>query len=230
MRVAIIPARGGSKRIPRKNIRDFDGRPVIAHSIEAARVCELFDRVIVSTDDREIGEVARNHGAETPFVRPEQLADDHAGTTEVVAHAVRWLQENDERPVDAVCCIYPTAPLIRADDIRAAYDLIASGEWLFVFPATGFAAPVYRSFLLQSDGGVRMLWPENFGARSQDLEEPLHDAGQFYWGTPDAWLSGRPIFAEHSTIVRIPRWLAQDIDTEEDWRHAELIAKAMRAP
>jgi pseudaminic acid cytidylyltransferase len=223
VRVAVIPARGGSKRIPRKNIRPFAGRPMIAHSIEAASQSGLFDRILVSTDDDEIADVARACGAEAPFRRPADISDDRSGTTEVVAHAVQWLQQQGAAP-QAVCCIYATAPFLQQDDLKAGLELLDSGGWQYVFAATNFAAPVQRAFQRDGRGGLTMLFPEHFATRSQDLPEALHDAGQFYWGLPGAWLKRLRVFDAHSSVVLLPRWRVQDIDTEEDWIRAEWLA------
>jgi N-acylneuraminate cytidylyltransferase len=223
VKVAVIPARGGSKRIPRKNIRPFAGKPMIAHAIGEALESGLFDRVIVSTDDVEIAAVARQSGAEVPFMRPASISDDHAGTGAVIAHAVNFLTEQGTA-LAAVCCIYPTAPFIRAEDLRAALALFESRELDYVFAATTFAYPIFRSFLESEHGGVRMVFPDRYETRSQDLPEALHDAGQFYWGRPSAWLEQRKVFDKASAVVRIPRWRVQDIDTEEDWARAESIA------
>jgi len=223
MNVAIIPARGGSKRIPRKNIRNFCGKPMIAWSIAAARESGLFEHIIVSTDDREIAEVARTHGAEVPFLRPDRLADDHAGTTEVIAHATNWLLEQ-QMPIEAVCCLYATAPFVRAKDMRDGLEILTGGAWAYTFTATEYASPIFRSFRLDPQGGgVEMFFPGHFTARSQDLPVALHDAGQFYWGRPDSWLARKRLFDRHSCPIVIPRWRVQDIDTEDDWRRAELL-------
>lgn len=226
MNVAVIPARGGSKRIPRKNVKDFCGRPVIAYSIDAARHSGLFERIIVSTEDEEIASVARQHGAEVPFARPDALADDHAGTLEVMAHAVAQLKSDGVNPT-AICCIYATAPFVRGEDMAAGLTLLESGNWKFVFSAGRFASPVFRAFKRTVTGGVEMFFPEHFRTRSQDLPEALHDAGQFYWGRPDAWLEGASIFDIRSTVVMIPDWLVHDIDTEDDWTRAEIVWKAL---
>ena len=227
MKVAVIPARGGSKRIPRKNIRPFDGKPMIAHSIECALRSGLFDRVVVSTEDDEIADVARKFRAEVPFRRPPELSDDHAATTEVIAHAVRWLQ-NDGTDVTAACCIYGTSPFIREADLAAALAKLEEGDWQFVFSATTFAFPIFRSFRMNAEEGVEMFYPEHFKTRSQDLPEALHDAGQFYWGRPGAWLNNVRIFDAQSTVVTIPRWRVQDIDTLEDWERAEVMVRVLR--
>jgi len=218
--VAIIPARGGSKRIPRKNIRSFAGKPIIGYSIAAARESGLFERVIVSTDDAEISAVAREHGAEVPFVRPAELSDDHTGTNEVAAHALSWLAERGE-VYQFACCIYATAPFLRAEDLRRGYDALVSGDKQFAFSATSFGFPIQRAIRIAD--GVKPFFPEWIDSRSQDLEPAYHDAGQFYWGRAQAFLSGLPVFAPHSAAVLLPRHRVQDIDTEEDWTRAELL-------
>jgi pseudaminic acid cytidylyltransferase len=227
VKLAVIPARGGSKRIPRKNVRPFAGKPMIAHSIECAVGSGLFDRVVVSTDDDEIGAVARDFGAEVPFRRPPELSDDRAGTTEVIAHAVDRMQK-DGAALSAVCCIYATAPFIRASDLATGLKTLEGGDWDYVFSATTFAFPIFRSFQLNEDGGVKMFYPEHFKTRSQDLPEALHDAGQFYWGRPKAWLGQERIFDRKSAVVTIPRWRVQDIDTPEDWERAQVMWRVLQ--
>lgn len=226
MKIALIPARGGSKRIPGKNIRAFAGKPMIAHPIGRAISSGLFDRVVVSTDDPAIASVARAHGADVPFLRPAQLADDFADTGAVMRHAVQALQAQQ---AEAVCCIYATAPFLDADDLCLGWEFLRDGPWDYVFAATAFPAPVQRGFLQEAGGGLEMLFPEQFLTRSQDLPEVLHDAGQFYWGRPHAWLDGKRIFGKDSTVVRLPRWRVQDIDSEDDWRRAEAMAVAFAA-
>jgi pseudaminic acid cytidylyltransferase len=223
MNIAIIPARGGSKRIPRKNIKTFCAKPMIAWSIEAAKSSGLFEYVIVSTDDAEISEVARQLGAEVPFVRPEALSNDHAGTIPVIAHATQWAL-NQGFDVSAVCCIYATAPFLKVDDLKRGVEALESGDWDYAFTVTDFAAPIFRAFKQTEEGGIEMFYPEHFGTRSQDLPTALHDAGQFYWGRPGAWLEGRSIFDRRSNPLIIPRWRVQDIDTLEDWERAEILA------
>ncbi|HVY06740.1 MAG TPA: pseudaminic acid cytidylyltransferase [Burkholderiales bacterium] len=227
MRVAVIPARGGSKRIPRKNIRSFCGKPMIAWSLEVAGNSGLFDRIVVSTDDPEIADVARNYGAEVPFMRPPELADDHAGITEVICHATQWMSDRGW-PLSLVCCIQATAPFLLAGDIASGLQGIQTGQWKFSFAATEFGAPIFRAFKRHGDGGVEMFFPEHFSTRSQDLPVALHDAGLFYWGRPSAWLEGIRIFAPTSLPILLPRWRVQDIDTEADWLRAELLAPAIR--
>jgi N-acylneuraminate cytidylyltransferase len=226
MKIAVIPARGGSKRIPRKNIKLFCGKPMIAWSIEAANKSGLFDQVIVSTDDNEIADVAKQFGAEVPFLRPADLADDYTGTGPVVAHATQWVLDQGVN-VDAVCCIYATAPFIRAADIEEGWRALASGEWKYVFTATDFATSIFRSFENTCDGGVQMFFPELALTRSQDLPIALHDAGQFYWGLSDAWIESKLVFDRYSKPLMIPRWRVQDIDTLSDWDRAEIVAPAI---
>lgn len=223
MKIAIIPARGGSKRIPRKNIKSFNGKPMIAWSIEAAKTSGLFERIIVSTDDIEIAEIAKQWGAEVPFMRPAELSNDYTGSTEVIAHATQWALDQGFN-LEAVCCIYATAPFVQADDLKRGLTALKSGDWAYAFSVTDFAAPIFRSFHEHEDGGVEMFFPEYFSTRSQDLPIALHDAGQFYWGWPDAWLTDKRIFDKHSTPIVIPRWRVQDIDTPYDWLRAEILA------
>ena len=225
MKIAIIPARGGSKRIPRKNIKIFGGKPIIAWSISAAKKSGLFDQIIVSTDDNEIAEIAKQYGAEVPFIRAENLSNDYAGTSDVISQATEWMI-NEGCCLEAVCCIYATAPLIQINDLIDGFNLLEAGDLDFVFSATDFSSSIYRSF--KSDKkGISMIFPENYSKRSQDFPDVFHDAGQFYWGRPKAWLKKKNIFHEKSKIVPIPRWRVQDIDTIDDWRRAELIFKMM---
>lgn len=217
--LCVIPARGGSKRIPRKNIRVFCGKPIIAWSIEAAHKAECFDRVIVSTDDSEIADIAQEWGAEIPFMRPPELSDDMTGTSPVVAHAIEQLEQQDG-PYDAACCIYATAPFVRLQDLATGSAHIDNG-WSFAFPVTEFPAPIFRSFRVLPNGGVEMFYPKHFATRSQDLETAYHDAGQFYWGATAAWKANEQLFGSRSAPIPIPRRIVQDIDTEEDWYIAE---------
>lgn len=226
MKLAVIPARGGSKRIPRKNIKPFCGKPMIAWSIEAALKSQCFDRIIVSTDDEEIAEVAQTHGAEVPFVRPLDLSDDHAGTTAVIAHAVKWQQQNGQAP-DAVCCLYATAPFVQTTDLQRGLQVLQDTGSDYAFSVTSYAFPIQRALRMTSDHRVDMFQPGYFNTRSQDLEEAWHDAGQFYWGHAQAWLANKPLFSRDSAPVILPRHRVQDIDTSEDWERAEWLFKAM---
>ena len=227
MRVAIIPARGGSKRIPRKNIKPFAGLPIIAHSIKAAQESGLFDRIVVTTDDEEIADVARSYGAEIPFMRPKELSDDHTATIPVIAHAIQTLQ--NDSVIEYVCCIYATAPFIRAEDIQNGYNALITHNKQYAFAVTTFPFPIQRGVKRDERGNIEMYYPEHFATRSQDLEEAYHDVGQFYWGTRDAWLEGRAIFSDAATTIVLPRHLVQDIDTLEDWTRAELMHKVLQA-
>lgn len=227
MKVAVIPARGGSKRIPRKNIKDFLGRPMLAYPIEAALRSGLFDRVIVSTDDDEIADVALRYGAEVPFRRPVSLSDDHTGTNAVVKHALAWLIKQGQIP-EYACCIYATAPFLTPESLQAGWrQLIKSGK-SFAFSVATFAFPVQRALRLASDGAIEAMYPENIFRRSQDLEEAYHDAGQFYWGRAQAFMDDVVTFSSASVPVILPRYLVQDIDTLEDWRRAEAMVEVLR--
>lgn len=223
MRVAIIPARGGSKRIPRKNIKDFFGKPMLVWTIEAAKKSKVFDRIIVSTDDDEISAIALSHGAEVPFKRPAELSDDHTATTAVIAQAIKFLSSEGECP-ESVCCLYATAPFIQHQDIINSLKIFEQGGWHYCFTAAEFSAPIFRSFKMNKNGGAEMLYPEYFQTRSQDLPVAFHDAGQFYWGTAKAWVNNEIVFSDKSYVYKIPSWRVQDIDTRDDWERAELLA------
>jgi pseudaminic acid cytidylyltransferase len=227
MRLAVIPARGGSKRIPRKNIKPFCGKPIIVWSIEAAKQSQCFDRIIVSTDDAEIAQVAQANGAEVPFMRPPELSDDHAGTIPVIAHAVSWQNQHGALAQD-VCCIYATAPFVRAADLQTALQSLQISGADYAFSVTSYAFPIQRAIRITPQLRVEMFQPELFETRSQDLEEAWHDAGQFYWGKASAWLSGKPLFSQCAAPVYLPRHRVQDIDTPEDWLRAEWLFKAMQ--
>lgn len=225
MNIAIIPARGGSKRIPRKNIKEFCGKPMIAWSIEAALKSGCFDRVIVSTDDQEIADVAKQHGAEVPFMRPAALSNDYVGTISVIKQAIQWLAENQQAPV-TVCCLYATAPFVTANDIQRGLEQLEQTDAAYAFTVTSYAFPIQRAIKITDGASLEMFSPEHFNTRSQDLEEAYHDAGQFYWGKADAWLTEKVIFGPDSTPVILPRHRVQDIDIPEDWVRAELMFKA----
>lgn len=217
MNVAIIPARGGSKRIPKKNIREFNSKPIIAWSIQAALESGCFDRVIVSTDSKEIASTAKLFGAEVPFLRDKNLSDDHTPTLPVISDAISRLEDG----IEFACCIYPTAPFVKPDDISKGLKIIMEQKVDFVFTATKYNYPIQRALRLNQDGTVSMMQPDQENVRSQDLEDTFHDAGQFYWGRSDAWLEGRPIL-NNSCILKVLESHSQDIDTEEDWRKAEI--------
>jgi len=226
MKAAVIPARGGSKRIPGKNIKEFCGKPMIARSIEAAKASGCFDRIIVSTDDDAIAEIARRFGAEVPFMRPPELSDDYTGTIPVIKHATEFLISENPTLSD-ICCIYATAPFIQPDDLRTGAKLLVQSGGDYAFSVTSYAFPIQRAVRITPENRVEMFAPEAFNTRSQDLEDAYHDAGQFYWGTVEAWLHEKPVFSADATPVILPRHRVQDIDTPEDWVAAELMFKTM---
>lgn len=228
MQIAVIPARGGSKRIPRKNILPFGGQPMISWAIAAARDSGLFAQIVVSTDDAEIAQVARDAGAQVPFMRPAALSDDMSPTRGVINHAITQVENATGARVQTVCCIYATAALITAGDIQAARSLLVrDAQTRFVFAAASYPHPVQRAMVETGQGGVEMLFPQHAKTRSQDLPETFHDAGMFYWGHRDAFVEEHPMFSPRSQPYVIPRTRAQDIDTPEDWAFAEALL-AMR--
>ena len=227
MQLAVIPARGGSKRIPRKNIKEFHGKPMIAWSIQAALNSGCIDEVWVSTDDEEIAAIAQTYGAKVPFIRPAHLSDDFATTADVMQHAVQECQIQYQQLPDYVCCLYATAPFVQQQDLLQGFELIQSKDLDYVFSATNYSFPIQRAIKIDSDGKVNMFSPEFFNTRSQDLEEAWHDAGQFYWGTAQAWLQKHTVFSPSSNIISLPSYRVQDIDTLSDWHRAEMIASLL---
>ncbi|MBU1656488.1 MAG: pseudaminic acid cytidylyltransferase [Gammaproteobacteria bacterium] len=224
MKIAVIPARGGSKRIPRKNIKDFCGKPMIAHAINAAKQSGLFEHVIVSTDDEEIARIACECGAETPFTRPAELADDLTPTVPVVAHAITACQALGWE-INYVCCIYPGVPFIQIEDLSRALDLLQASQAAYSFPVTEFPSAIQRALRRLPNGQMQPLYPECELTRTQDLEPAYHDAGQFYWGKPDVWLTNNKIHRS-GVGLPIPNWRVVDIDAPEDWQRAELMYAA----
>ncbi len=224
--VAIIPARGGSKRIPKKNIKDFFGKPLIAYSIEVALNSKLFDKVVVSTDDEEIAKIAKEYGAEVPFLRPKELSDDFTGTGDVVKHAIKYLEAKGES-YEYVCTIYATAPLLQKKYLLDGYEKLKNSDAINTFSATTMPFPIQRTFKLDSNGRCKMFTPEHYMSRSQDLEEAYQDAGQFYW-TKINKKSNKIMFSSDSIPIILPRHLVQDIDTLEDWKRAEYIYQALK--
>ena len=224
--VAIIPARGGSKRIPKKNIKEFHGFPLIAYSIKAALDSKLFDKVIVTTDDEEIATIAKKYGSEVPFIRPKELSDDFSGTADVVAHALQWLEEHGEK-YDYVCTIYATAPLLQKEYLVEGYEKLKYSDAINAFSATSMPFPIQRTFKVNDQGRCEMFWPEHYMTRSQDLEEAYQDAGQFYW-TKVGKASDEIMFGKDSIPIILPRYLVQDIDTLEDWQRAEFMYEAIQ--
>lgn len=226
MNLCVIPARGGSKRIHKKNIKQFCGKPLIVWSIEKAIESGCFDRIIVSTDDIEIANIAKNNGAEAPFIRPKELSDDYKSTNEVISHAIKFQIKNFKRP-SLVCCVYPTAPFVQTKDLKHGLEILKNNKVDYVFSVTTFAYPIQRSFRMTKDQKIEMFWPEYLYSRSQDLEEAWHDAGQFYWGIADSWLENKPIISKNAKVIHLPRYRVQDIDTYEDWERAEWMFKVI---
>jgi pseudaminic acid cytidylyltransferase len=214
MKLAVIPARGGSKRIPRKNIKEFHGKPLIAYSIEVAKSSGLFDKIVVSTDDEEIAEVSRKYGAEIPFLRPKELSDDFTGTDAVTEHSLQFFKNTE-----FVCTIYATAPFLKAEFLKEGFEKLAKSDAINSFSATSFPFKIVN-------GRAEMFQPKHYFTRSQDLEEAFHDAGQFYWKRVGK--SSKIMFGKESIPIIIPRYLVQDIDTLEDWKRAEIMYKVLK--
>jgi len=223
MNLCVIPARGGSKRIPRKNIRVFAGKPMIAYAIQAAQKSGLFGRIVVSTDDEEVAKISREIGAEVPFLRPNEISDDHTPTVPVIAHAIRELEANGEK-LRYVCCIYPCVPFIEETDLKKTLALLEQGNSEYSFPVAEYPSPIQRALKLGMGNQVSPFYPEFELSRTQDLERAYHDVGQFYWGSKKAWLTNPKIHA-HSLGCVIPSWRVADIDNPEDWLRAEQLYK-----
>ena len=221
--VAIIPARGGSKRIPGKNIKEFCGKPMIAHAIQAAKDSVLFEHIIVSTDDHEVSRVAKEHGADVPFMRPIDLADDFTPTVPVIRHAIKECDKLGWN-VEVACCIYPTVPLIDINDLREALNLLINNKADYSFPITEFPSTIQRALKKGTSGKMEPFYPQYEKTRTQDLEIAYHDAGQFYWGTTNAWLYKDNIYS-NGVGFKIPNWKVVDIDTFSDWERAEILYK-----
>jgi pseudaminic acid cytidylyltransferase len=224
-KVCIIPARGGSKRIPKKNIRLFHGKPLIAYSIETAKQSKLFDRIIVSTDDEEIAKISKEYGAEVPFMRPKELADDYVGSGEAVNHTINWLKDNGEY-YDFVCTLYATAPFLQPQYLIEGLNKLKASDAVQAFSVTSMPSVIQRAFKITEDGRCKMFWPEYFHKRSQDLEEAYYDAGQFYWYNQAKEMEDIA-FGKDSIPIILPRYLVQDIDTLEDWEYAEILYEVL---
>jgi pseudaminic acid cytidylyltransferase len=222
MNLCIIPARAGSKRIKKKNIKVFCGKPIIAWSIELAIASKFFDKVIVSTDDLEIAKISKKYGALIPFIRPSLLADDYSDTVSVISHAVKWQTNNDQKPL-YVCCIYATAPFLKLSDLRLGLKLLKTSGSDYTFSATSYNHPIQRSFKIKKNNRLQISYPENYRSRTQDLDKTYHDVGQFYWGSADSWIRKKQLISNNSSPVIIPRSRAIDIDTIEDWKMAEKL-------
>jgi len=224
MKIAVIPARGGSKRIPRKNVKEFCGRPMIEWAISVALESKLFDHIIVSTDDKEIGEIARSCGAKTPFIRPNELADDLTPTVPVVAHALKLCLDIG-LSADYACCIYPCVPFLSPDDLKVAFEQIQKEGANFIYPVSEYVHPIQRAMRQLSTGQMQFINPENELLRTQDFEKVYHDCGQFYWGLTSAWIQQKKMHTDGLGLV-LPSWRFVDIDTVDDWNRAEDIYKA----
>ena len=225
MNIAIIPARGGSKRIPKKNIKPFFGKMMIEWSIQNAKLAGCFDHVIVSTDDREIAEISRMAGAETPFIRPKSLADDFTPTVPVIAHAISACTELGWK-IDNACCIYPCAPFIKPLDLKKVFAQMSLANSMFAYPVTEYVHPTQRAMRRSNNGKMSFIYAENELKRTQDLEKTYHDVGQFYWGQAKAWLDNKKMHTDGIGVI-VPSWRFVDIDNEEDWSRAEHIFKFM---
>jgi pseudaminic acid cytidylyltransferase len=226
MKIAVIPARGGSKRIPRKNIKVFADKPMIGHAILTAKASGLFDHIIVSTDDEEIAQVAKQFGAELPFVRPSELADDHTPTVPVIAHAIERCQELGWN-VEFACCIYPGVPFLMVEDLQQAFELLKNSAADYSFPMAEFPSAIQRALRSDTAGRVSPFNPENVLVRTQDLEAAYYDAGQFYWGPTTSWKTKSGIHLNGAGL-RIPSWRAVDIDTSEDCYRAEILYAVLK--
>ena len=227
MNIAIIPARGGSKRIHKKNIKLFHWQPIISYSIETAIKSNIFDKVIVSTDDVEIANISNKYGAITPFLRPTEISDDKSELLPVIKHSIEWLVANNQTPSN-ICCILATAPFLSSEDLKKGFNLLEGSDNQFVLSVTRFNYPIQRALELNSDGMIDMLNPEFYSTRSQDLNEYWHDAGQFYFGSLSTWMKQRCIFSK-SIPLQIENHRVVDIDTDEDWLRAELMYKAYKS-
>ena len=227
--IAIIPARGGSKRIPRKNIKNFHGKPLIAYSIDVALSSKLFEKVVVTTDDEEIASIAKKYGAEVPFIRPKELSDDFTGTADVINHAIEYLEDQGEN-YEYICTIYATAPFLQEKYLIEGYEKLKKSDAINSFSSTSMPFPIQRTFKLNQYGRCEMFTPEHFMTRSQDLEEAYQDAGQFYWNNREREKQNKNkvLFSEISIPIILPRYLVQDIDTLEDWKRAEFMYEAIK--
>ncbi len=222
--IAIIPARGGSKRIPRKNIKSFLGRPIITYSIECAIKSNLFDVVMVSTDDKEIAQISKESGANVPFLRSTENSNDYVGTAEVLLEVLEKYKSEGSF-FEYCCCIYPTAPFVKSEAIIEGFNMMAQNNYDAIFPIVKYSYPIQRSVEISDEGYTKMLWPENYNKRSQDLPPIYHDAGQFYWLKSDSLFREQTLWPEKTGSIIVSEKSAQDIDNLTDWEIAELKYK-----
>jgi pseudaminic acid cytidylyltransferase len=227
MNIAIITARGGSKRIPRKNIKDFLGKPIIAYSIEAALLSGVFDEVMVSTDDDEIAQIAEKYGAKVPFKRSVKNSDDYSTTAEVLLEVISQYEDIGVA-IDYACCIYPTAPFVSSLKLSQAFDVLISKKLDTVFPICPFSYPILRSLKIDEEGLIKMNWPEFLNSRSQDLPKAYHDAGQFYFFDVNKFIIQKKLFTDNAGSIIVEETEVQDIDNEVDWKMAEMKYKLMQ--
>jgi len=224
--VAVITARGGSKRIPRKNIRNFNGYPIIKYSIDAAINAGCFEEVMVSTDDAEIAGISQKFGAKIPFYRSEKTSNDFAMTADVIEEVILEYQKQG-RSFDYLCCIYPTAPFINPDKLRKGFELLQERDADSAIPVVRFSYPIQRALKIENDQ-LTMINPENMNKRSQDLMPAFHDVGQFYWVNTERFLQTKKLFSDFTVAIEVPESEVQDIDTEEDWKIAEMKYRILR--
>jgi N-acylneuraminate cytidylyltransferase len=224
-KIAIIPARGGSKRIPKKNIQLFLEKPIIAYSIETAVNSKLFDEVMVSTDDMEIAEIARQYGASVPFLRSPETSNDHATTGDALIEVINAYKKLDKM-FDYACCIYPTAVFVTAEKLQEAFKILVEKNYLSIFPVMPFSYPIWRSLKMEN-GKISMNYPEYQNSRSQDLPLAYHDAGQFYFFKTDVLFTEKTLFTSNSGAIIIDEMEGQDIDNLTDWKLAEIKYKML---
>ena len=222
--IAIIPARGNSKRIKKKNYKKFNGVPTIGKTIKILKKSKLFDRIIVSTDSKEICKISKNCGAEIPFIRPKSLSDDYALISDVIVHCIKFLIKK-KYSFDNVCCVYAPNPFLKISDLKEGLNKIKSKKYSYIFSATRYQFPFFKSFIQTKNKEIKMIFPKNFKKRSQDLKNIYCDAAQFYWANKKTWIRQNNIFNKKSHFVLIPKWRYHDLDTNEDWQRAEIYNK-----
>ncbi len=223
MKIAIIPARKNSKRIKNKNIKNFYGKPIISYAIKYAKESKLFDRIIVSSDSKKIIKIAKNFGAEAPFVRPKKFSTDKALTIDVIKHAIKWLKEKQINP-KYICCIYPASPLLKAEDLKKSFLIARKNKYDFIISSSKFSYPIERSFEIKNKK-IKLLKPNKSSTMTQKLKTYYHDAGQFYWGRTNKWLQKKKLLTNNSFAFKLPQLRVQDIDHREDWDIAKKLFK-----